>query len=282
MMMSIKVRLLLLGFAFCQMSGGVTLAGEETTAAVEEVKTAVELFVNARTAGSADDFMVAVAKVKALADAGQPFFRFLLAVYAGQEPLCGLSEETGARYYLREGRPMMRKYAGEGNALAQYLVGLDCAFNLGQAEEARDWLERAAAQGHALAQNNLGLKYYLGQGVPQDNDKAGEYFRQAALQADMNGEYNLGTMYVRGHGVPKDEEMAFQLYTRAAEKGHSNAMNNLGWLYQEGRGVVKSPEKAADWYRKSAESGNADGQFNFGFICAHGIGIPQDFRAAGV
>ena len=185
---------------------------------MEEVRGAVERFVNARTAGSTDDFLVAVAKVREMADAGQTFFRFLLAVHAAQEPLCALSAEQRERY-LNEGRPLIRAHARERNALAQYLVGLDCDLNLNQPEEARDWYQQAAAQGQALAQNALGLIYYRGQGVPQDDDKAGEYFRQAALQGDRNGEYNLAALYAQGRGVPKDEGMAFVLYTRAAGRG---------------------------------------------------------------
>ena len=236
----------------------VACADEEASAALEDVRGAVERFVNARTAGSTDDFLVAVAKVREMADAGQTFFRFLLAVHAAQEPLCALSDEQRVRY-LNEGRPLIRAHAGARNALAQYLTGLDCHLNLNQPEAARDWYRQAAAQGLALAQNALGLMYYLGESVPQDDDKAGEYFRQAALQGDRNGEYNLAALYAQGRGVPKDEGMAFVLYTRAAEKGHSSAMNNLGWLCQEGRGTEKDLKAAAAWYRRSAESGNADG-----------------------
>jgi len=107
----------------------VVRANEETAAAMEEIRVAVERFVNARTAGSTDDFLVAVAKVREMADAGQTFFRFLLAVHAAQEPLCALSDEQRERY-LNEGRPLIRAHARERNALAQYLVGLDCDLNL--------------------------------------------------------------------------------------------------------------------------------------------------------
>ncbi|HPO38491.1 MAG TPA: hypothetical protein PL176_10820, partial [Kiritimatiellia bacterium] len=126
----------LVGLVWLHSLGSVR-AGEEAAAALEDVRRAVDLFVNARTAGSTDAFVVAVAKVKEMADAGQTFFRFLLGVHAGQEPLCGLSDEQRTRY-LDEGRPLMRAHAREGNALAQYLIGLDCDFNLNKPDEARD------------------------------------------------------------------------------------------------------------------------------------------------
>ena len=198
-------------------------AGPEESASdtgADPVREAVSLFINARTAGGLDAFIVAVERVRKLAESGQPFFRFLLAVYAAHEPLCKLTD-TARQRYLEEGRPLMSRHAEAGNALAQYLVGVDCELNLAQPEDARRWYERAAMQGQALAQNRLGLMYYQGQGVAPDDGRAAAYFRQAALQADMNGEYNLATLYAAGRGVPKDEELAFHLFRRAAEKGHA-------------------------------------------------------------
>jgi len=205
-------------------------AGPDEPAAgtgADPIREAVSLFVNARTAGGLDAFVVAVERLREQAESGQLFFRFLLAVYAAHEPLCKLADKARQRY-LEEGRPLMSRHAEAGNALAQYLVGVDCELNLAQPEDARRWYERAAAQGQALAQNRLGLMYYQGQGVAPDDVRAAAYFRQAALQADMNGEYNLGTLYAAGRGLPKDGELAFRLFQRAAGKGHAHAMNNLG------------------------------------------------------
>ena len=56
------------------------------------VKQLIERFVNSRTAGSIDDFLVAVDMIRQRAREGHTFFRYLLAIYAPLEPLCRLTE----------------------------------------------------------------------------------------------------------------------------------------------------------------------------------------------
>jgi len=129
-----------------------------------QIKSAVERFVSSRAAGSVDEFAAAARQVRALAEAGQPFFRFLLAVYSEQEPLCELPAKTRARY-LSEGRPLLLRHAEEGNALAQYLLGVDCQSCMNRPADARDWFEQSAGQDQPLALNSLGLLYYHGAGV---------------------------------------------------------------------------------------------------------------------
>ena len=254
----------------------------DSARAAQEVKNTVERFINTRTAGSKDDFLVAVEEIRRLADAGQPFYRFLLALYATQDDACKLPAAK-REAYLKEGRPLLRKAAAEDeNSLAQYLCGLDLAFNMDDRDGARRYFESAALQGSALAQNTLGIFYLTGQGVKQDDKKAVSYFQQAALSGDANGEYNLAALYQQGRGVPKDPAFSLELYSRAAAKGHSNAMNNLGWLYQHGIGVKANPEQAAEWYRKAAASGNPDGEFNYGYAFLRGLGVKPDPKQASV
>ena len=127
----------------------------------------VTRFVNSRTGGSMDEFVPAVEEVKRRAEAGVPLYRFLLAIYSEQEPLCRLTPKDKAEY-LAQGRPSIVKSAKAGNSMAQYLIGLDYAFNRKDMATACTWLERSASQGEALAQNSLGLLYFTGNHVPQN------------------------------------------------------------------------------------------------------------------
>jgi TPR repeat protein len=64
--------------------------------------------------------------------------------------------------------------AGQGNAKAQYFLGMMYAHGRGVPQDyttARGWYEKAAAQGYAMAQYNLGALYFYGQGVPQNDVK---------------------------------------------------------------------------------------------------------------
>ena len=46
------------------------------------------------------------------------------------------------------------------------------------------WYRLAAAQGYALAQNNLGIMYYKGIGVPQDDAEAHMWFNISAANGN--------------------------------------------------------------------------------------------------
>ena len=67
-----------------------------------------------------------------------------------------------------------------------------------------EWYLKAADQGHASAQYNIGILYYIGQGVPQDYSQAMEWYLKAADQGNANAQYNIGSLYFNGHGVPQD------------------------------------------------------------------------------
>ncbi len=65
--------------------------------------------------------------------------------------------------------------------------------------ETAKWYRKAAEQGHAYAQSNLGLMYYIGEGVPQD-----------LLQAHMW--YNIADA-LGGEDAQKGREIAARFMT---------------------------------------------------------------------
>ncbi len=72
------------------------------------------------------------------------------------------------------------------------------------------------AQANVEVQYNLGLMYYKGQGVPQDDAEALKWFRKAAAQDLAAAQNSLGVMYVNGQGVPQDYAQAHMWYNLAA------------------------------------------------------------------
>ena len=127
-----------------------------------------------------------------------------------------------------------------------------------------DWIQlvklyrKAAEQGNADAQYNLGLCYAKGVGVTKDLTEAVKLFRQAAEQEDAKAQYNLGRCYARGYGINKDSAEAFKWFRKAAEQENELAQYNLGWCYIKGVGIAKDETEALKWYRKAAEQGNQD------------------------
>jgi TPR repeat protein len=104
--------------------------------------------------------------------------------------------------------------------------------------------------------------------------------RTRAEQGDSEAQTALGVHYFQGDGVPQDDAEAARWLFLAAEQEHPDAQNKIGFLRAQGRGVPKDDAKAALWYRRAAELGNAKGQFNFGLACDEGRGVPEDPKQA--
>ena len=85
------------------------------------------------------------------------------------------------------------------------------------------WYRKAAEQGDVEAQHNLGLMYYNGEGVAEDNAEAVKWFRKAAEQGYARAQYGLGFMYANGEGVPKDYGEAYAWFSISAAGGHKGA-----------------------------------------------------------
>ena len=84
----------------------------------------------------------------------------------------------------------------------------------------------AADQGDALAQYNLGLMYANGQGVTQDYKEAVKWFRLAADQGHAKAQGNLGAMYGNAQGVRQDYVRAHMWLNISASSGNADAEAN--------------------------------------------------------
>jgi TPR repeat protein len=109
-----------------------------------------------------------------------------------------------------------------------------------------------AEAGDARAQSLLGLMYYRGRGLPQDDGAAAEWFRRAADQGDTSAQFYLGGMYTEGRGVPQVYTEAARFYQMAAERGDGQAQYNLGIAYARGEGVEQDLVKAHLYFNLAA------------------------------
>lgn len=144
-------------------------------------------------------------------------------------------------------------------------------------EKAYVLCKKAAEQGYAIAQYCLGTLYHYGnKGVEQDYGKALEWYHKAAEQGHVMAQHNLGIMYELGQGVARDYAIAFDWVRKAAEQGHAGAQYNLSIMYTNGWGVAKDVTKAFEWNRKSAVQGYARAQYNLGRMYNNGTGVPKN------
>ena len=155
----------------------------------------------------------------------------------------------------------------------------DSAHQRGDYTLAAELLRSRAEQGNAQAQFNLGLRYAMGQGVPQDAQEAVKWYRKAAEQGDAQGQISLGVMYRSGVGVPQDYQEALKWYRKAADQGDAQSQHNLGVMYENGKGVPQDTQEAVKWFHRSAEHGFAPAQSVLGTMYHNGRGIRQDLLA---
>lgn len=135
----------------------------------------------------------ALAKLKAIAEAGHPPAQFYL----------GKLYETGDH--------------GVKQNLAQ----------------ARLWTERAAEGGDAAAMHNLALFDFRGEGGAQDLAGAARWFRAAAEQGIVDSQFNLGLLYQSGSGVERDPAQAYTWFAIAAAGGDAQARANAESLQRQ-------------------------------------------------
>jgi TPR repeat protein len=157
-----------------------------------------------------------------------------------------------------DGKPLeiLLELAQKGDSEAQFEIGLAYYYGKGVSqnqETALGWFRKAAEQGHAAAQYAIGRMYYYGHGVGQDVNESVKWFRNAAENGYADAQFALGVMYQFGKSVEKDFKEAKKWYQSAAEKGMAAAQFALGTMYHLGQGVVKDAKEGVRWLQKAAE-----------------------------
>lgn len=74
---------------------------------------------------------------------------------------------------------------------------------------------------------NLGVSYFYGNGVEQDEEKAVHYYQLAAAKGHRFGQYNYAVALEQGNGCAKDLDKAIHFYTLAAEQHVDQAIDAL-------------------------------------------------------
>jgi len=169
-------------------------------------------------------------------------------------PIAGLNEEAAFSWYL--------KAAHNGNAIAQYRVGLYCS------------------KGIKVAIPHGNDTFHIFNLLLPNEQESAVWFHRSALQGYSKAQNRYGVCLEDGIGVPINESEAFQWYMKAGKQGHGSAMNHLGWCYQKGIGVEADQKEAAFWYRNSAYHGFSKGQYNLAWCYEMGNGLPMDYKMA--
>ncbi|SVB45789.1 uncharacterized protein METZ01_LOCUS198643, partial [marine metagenome] len=149
-----------------------------------------------------------------------------------------------------------------GNVIAEsntYNQALD-AYNNKDYETALPIWRRLAAEGNADAQYALGVAYFKGEGVSRDLNDSMKWFEQAANSGNVQAMFNLGAAYWEGNGTRQSYAEAVEWWEKSAAAGQSAAQYNLGLAYYLGKGAEQDLDQALKWIRQSAENGHSGAQ----------------------
>ncbi|TLM69264.1 MAG: sel1 repeat family protein [Deltaproteobacteria bacterium] len=173
--------------------------------------------------------------------------------------------------------------AEAGDAECQYWAGLRYFQGEGVPENPRKAVELcadAARQFHIQAITFLAYCRLKGVVVPKDRKEAVLMYRFAAGEGYAPAQFTLGNFYLAGNGVRKNVRLALKWLGKAAAQNEVDALVQLGDLYHEGAAVVEDEEKACGYYHRAAELGSARGQYMFGSFLMKGVAIKADPVAA--
>ena len=146
--------------------------------------------------------------------------------------------------------------------------------------EAVKWWHKAAEQGFVLAQCNLAYCYKNGEGVSENKAEAVKWWRKAAEQGYPPAQHELGVCLFYNKGIEQDKAEAVKWYRKAAEQGYPPAQHKLGTCLFNGEGIEQDKAEAVKWFHKAAEQGNVLAQKNLGYCYSYGDGIPQNKEEA--
>jgi len=132
-----------------------------------------------------------------------------------------------------------RTEAEQGNAEAQFTLGLSCSTGNGHTQDlpqAAHWYRLAADQNHTLAQFNLGLMFAGGQGIAADQIAALHWINLAATSGDAGAQFYLGNRCHRAsfdHKAENPSELRLESYrwfSLAAAQGYKDSVAHCNRL----------------------------------------------------
>lgn len=191
-------------------------------------------------------FKKAIPEVTKAADLGNPFWCWRLSTcYADGEGV-DVDEEIELEYL---------KKASETNfGRAQFWLARKLYYERNY-PDAMLWYRKASEHGFAAAKYEIGMMYYAGSGVKEDNELAFDWFSQAADAGEIQSLGSLGDMYDAGYYVERDWNEAFKYYQRYYQAGGGGApLRKLGEFYVFGiNGAEKNIEKAKELFKLSGD-----------------------------
>lgn len=166
----------------------------------------------------------------------------------------GLPADYAARFKL------IKPFADKGDVVSEVEVGISYYLGQGVAKSdtlAVQWLTKAADAGSARGMHELSLLVLEGEGTRTDTVRANKLTRQSAVQGWGPALYSMGIRNMNGDdGVQQDQIEGERLLVLAANAGDIKAPCTLGQIYANGYGVDVDIPAARRWYKLGTERGD--------------------------
>ena len=161
-----------------------------------------------------------------------------------------------------------------------------------------------AEGGDPQAQNSLAGRYFKGDSLERDEEKAAYWLSKSAEQGYPLAMVNLGRMYARGicvakddsraidllvgsigHGVPQAkeiilEDLGLSIVERLAAEGNARAQLFFGICYADGERVEPDSSTAVSWYKTAAAQDEPLAHLMYGVRLLTGDGTQRNLLLA--
>jgi TPR repeat protein len=159
--------------------------------------------------------------------------------YRNNQMYCKTLQFRVANYYLRQdskdcqrkGYLLMKELANMGFPDGMCMYGI--VLNEGRVVDADPtqacvWWRRAVDEHqHVYSCHELGVAFYTGEGVPENEETAVHYFTKAAEQGHPGAAFMLGDCLLDGVGIERDRADALVWLILAADLGHRGARSRV-------------------------------------------------------
>jgi hypothetical protein len=175
--------------------------------------------------------------------------------------------------------PKLLERAEQGDADCQYWAGLRYFQGDGLPEDqhkAVDYCTLAADNGDARAYAFLAYCASRGIGMSKSIRKSTKMYRISAKAGYAPAQYSLGLFYLNGQGLKKNVRTAITWFEKAAQQKYTHALVMLGNLYHRGEEVVQFDQKAFGYYRTAANHGSPEAKFMLSKLLMCGFGTTAD------
>lgn len=187
-------------------------------------------------------------------------------------------------YVQKQGLNGMATLAENGDATAQFMLGLAYSFGLrikpGEMlpedyDKAADWSQRALLGGEARAANTLAFIYAEGRTGPKNEREAIRLWKAGAERQVPAAMANLSIRYRDGGpGIEQDIPHAIRLLEAAGKMGYGRAYFLLGLLFNDPKQTqIYDPMKAINYYKLADALQNASGAYNLAVMYENGNGV---------